>query len=96
MKTEIRMHKFVIDRIEDDKIIYDDIRKKAGGISAYIRQYCRIYEATIDQNLSVIRKHLLSRNCWFWSFANLLDDQVSMTFLINGPQYLCRRTRWRA
>ena len=61
-KLKSDMHKFVIDRIEDDKIIYDDNQKKLEeAISAYIRQYCRIYEATIDRETFMsLEKHLFA------------------------------------
>jgi pilus assembly protein CpaF len=87
-KLKSDMHKFVIDRIEDDKVIYDDNQKKLEeAISAYIRQYCRIYEATIDrETFQSLEKHLLNEIVGFGPLQSLLDDPSINDILINGPR----------
>jgi pilus assembly protein CpaF len=87
-KLKSELHKFVIDRIEDDKIIYDDNQKKLEeAISAYIRQYCRIYEAVIDRDTFVaLEKHMLNEIVGYGPLQGLLDDPTINDILINGPR----------
>lgn len=82
------MHSFVIDRIEDDKVIYDDNQKKLEeAISAYIRQYCRIYEINIGREQFVkLEKQLLDEIVGYGPLQTLLDDPTINDILINGPR----------
>jgi pilus assembly protein CpaF len=87
-KLKSELHKFVIDRIEDDKVIYDDNQKKLEeAISAYIRQYCRIYEAVIDRDTFIaLEKHMLNEIVGYGPLQVLLDDPSINDILINGPR----------
>ena len=69
------LHRFVIDRIEDDNIIYDDDSKKLEeAIGAYIRQYCRIYEVNIGrEKFDNLEKELLDEIVGFGPLQVLLD-----------------------
>lgn len=82
------MHSFVIDRIEDDKIIYDDNQKKLEeAISSYIRQYCRIYEINIGRDqFTTLEKELLNEIVGFGPLQALLEDPTINDILINGPR----------
>ncbi|GAB3374353.1 CpaF family protein [Spongiibacter taiwanensis] len=82
------MHGFVIDRIEDDKIIYDDNQKKLeDAISSYIRQYCRIYEINIGrEQFATLEKELLDEIVGFGPLQTLLEDPTINDILINGPR----------
>ncbi len=82
------MHRFVIDRIEDDRIIYDDNNKKLEeAISAYMRQYCRIYEVNIGrERFLALEKELLNEITGFGPLQALLEDPSINDILINGPR----------
>jgi pilus assembly protein CpaF len=82
------LHRFVIDRIEDDNIIYDDDSKKLEeAIGAYIRQYCRIYEVNISrEKFDNLEKELLDEIVGFGPLQVLLDDPDINDILINGPR----------
>ena len=82
------LHRFVIDRIEDDNIIYDDDSKKLEeAIGAYIRQYCRIYEVNIGrEKFDNLEKELLDEIVGFGPLQVLLDDPDINDILINGPR----------
>jgi pilus assembly protein CpaF len=82
------LHRFVIDRIEDDNIIYDDDSKKLEeAIAAYIRQYCRIYEVNIGrEKFDNLEKELLDEIVGFGPLQVLLDDPDINDILINGPR----------
>ena len=82
------LHRFVIDRIEDDNIIYDDDSKKLEeAIGAYIRQYCRIYEVNIDRNrFENLEKELLDEIIGYGPLQILLEDPEINDILINGPR----------
>lgn len=82
------LHRFVIDRIEDDNIIYDDGSKKLEeAIGAYIRQYCRIYEVSIDRlRLETLEKELRDEIVGFGPLQVLLEDPDINDILINGPR----------
>ncbi|WP_374962033.1 CpaF family protein [Spongiibacter tropicus] len=82
------LHRFVIDRIEDDNIIYDDDSKKLEeAISAYIRQYCRIYEVIIDRTrFENLEKELLDEIIGYGPLQILLEDPEINDILINGPR----------
>lgn len=86
LKAEL--HRFVIDRIEDDKIIYDDDQKKLEkAIEAYIRQYCRIYEVTIGrEQFMTLEKQLLNEIVGYGPLQGLLEDPTINDILINGPR----------
>lgn len=89
------MHQFVIDRIEDDKIIYDDDeRKLEDAISAYMRQYCRIYEVNIGrEQFQQLEKELVNEVTGYGPLQDLLEDSSINDILINGPRniYVERR-----
>lgn len=82
------LHRFVIDRIEDDNIIYDDGSKKLEeAIGAYLRQYCRIYEVNISRDkFDSLEKELLDEIIGFGPLQVLLDDPDINDILINGPR----------
>ncbi|WP_417765451.1 CpaF family protein [Spongiibacter tropicus] len=82
------LHRFVIDRIEDDNIIYDDDSKKLEeAIGAYIRQYCRIYEVNIDRDrFDNLEKELLDEIIGYGPLQILLEDPEINDILINGPR----------
>jgi pilus assembly protein CpaF len=82
------MHAFVIDRIEDDNVIYDDNQKKLEeAISAYIRQYCRIHEINIGRDqFGKLEKQLLDEIVGYGPLQTLLDDPTINDILINGPR----------
>ncbi len=82
------LHRFVIDRIEDDNIIYDDDSKKLEeAIGAYIRQYCRIYEVNIGRDkFDKLEKELLNEIVGFGPLQVLLEDPEINDILINGPR----------
>ena len=82
------LHRFVIDRIEDDNIIYDDDSKKLEeAIAAYIRQYCRIYEVIIDRTrFENLEKELLDEIIGYGPLQVLLEDPEINDILINGPR----------
>ncbi|AKH69587.1 Flp pilus assembly protein, ATPase CpaF [Spongiibacter sp. IMCC21906] len=82
------MHAFVIDRIEDDNVIYDDNQKKLEeAISAYIRQYCRIHEINIGRDqFAKLEKQLLDEIVGYGPLQTLLDDPTINDILINGPR----------
>lgn len=82
------MHAFVIDRIEDDNIIYDDNQKKLEeAISAYVRQYCRIYEINVGrEQFTSLEKQLLDEIIGFGPLQVLLEDDSINDILINGPR----------
>jgi pilus assembly protein CpaF len=81
------MHRFVIDRIEDDKVIYvDDQDKLKEVIAAYMRQYCRIYEVNISREQYItLEKDLLDEITGYGPLQALLDDPSINDILINGP-----------
>jgi pilus assembly protein CpaF len=82
------MHRFVIDRIEDDKVIYvDDQHKLKEVIAAYMRQYCRIYEVNIGREQYItLEKDLLDEITGYGPLQALLDDPTINDILINGPR----------
>jgi pilus assembly protein CpaF len=82
------MHRFVIDRIEDDKVIYvDDQQKLKEVIAAYMRQYCRIYEVNIGREQYItLEKDLLDEITGYGPLQALLDDPTINDILINGPR----------
>ncbi|WP_372860668.1 CpaF family protein [Spongiibacter sp.] len=82
------LHRFVIDRIEDDNIIYDDDSKKLEeAIGTYIRQYCRIYEVNIGRDkFDNLEKELLNEIVGFGPLQVLLEDPDINDILINGPR----------
>ena len=89
------MHQFVIDRIEDDKVIYDDNQRKLEeAITAYMRQYCRIYEINIGrEQFNQLEKELLDEIVGYGPLQALLEDPTINDILINSPKeiYIERR-----
>ncbi|MBD2858476.1 CpaF family protein [Spongiibacter sp. KMU-158] len=82
------LHQFVIDRIEDDKIIYDDNQRKLEeAITSYMRQYCRIYEVNLGrEQFLALEKQLLDEIVGYGPLQDLLEDPTINDILINGPR----------
>ncbi|WP_373096602.1 CpaF family protein [Zhongshania sp.] len=82
------LHRFVIDRIEDDKVIYDDNPQKLKEvISAYMRQYCRIYDVNIGRDqYAELETALVNEITGYGPLQALLDDPSINDILINGPR----------
>ncbi|WP_373092157.1 CpaF family protein, partial [Zhongshania sp.] len=82
------LHRFVIDRIEDDKVIYDDNPQKLKEvISAYMRQYCRIYDVNISRDqYAELETALVDEITGYGPLQALLDDPSINDILINGPR----------
>lgn len=82
------LHQFVIDRIEDDKIIYDDNQRKLEeAITSYMRQYCRIYEVNLGrEQFLALEKQLLDEIVGYGPLQDLLADPSINDILINGPR----------
>ena len=50
-RLKAALHRFVIERIEDEEAFYDgDTKRLARSIAAYISQYCRIYETPTPED----------------------------------------------
>ncbi len=82
------LHQFVIDRIEDDKIIYDDNQRKLEeAITSYMRQYCRIYEVNLGrEQFLALEKQLLDEIVGYGPLQDLLEDPTINDILSNGPR----------
>ncbi len=87
-KLKADLHRFVIERIEDEEVVYDgDIRRLATAVSAYIRQYCRIYDFHIEENdMPTLERELLDEIAGYGPLQVLLDDPDINDILINGPK----------
>lgn len=82
------LHRFVIDRIEDDNIIYDDNEKKLEeAVGAYMRQFSRIYEMNIGRDqFDLLEKELINEITGYGPLQALLEDPDVNDILINGPR----------
>lgn len=82
------LHRFVIDRIEDDNIIYDDNQKKLEeAVSAYMRQFSRIYEINIGRDqFDTLERELINEITGYGPLQALLEDPDVNDILINGPR----------
>lgn len=86
-RLKAALHRFVIERIEDEDAFYDgDTRRLAKSIAGYIRQYCRIYEFPIaEEDQGVLEKELLDEIAGYGPLQSLLEDPAVNDILINGP-----------
>nr|WP_221200436.1 CpaF family protein [Litorivivens lipolytica] len=86
-RLKAALHRFVIERIEDEEAFYDgDTKRLARSISGYIRQYCRIYEFPIaEDEQAVLEKELLDEIAGYGPLQSLLEDPEVNDILINGP-----------
>jgi pilus assembly protein CpaF len=86
-RLKAALHRFVIERIEDEEAFYDgDTKRLARSISGYISQYCRIYETPIaEQEQAALEKELLDEIAGYGPLQSLLEDPDVNDILINGP-----------
>ena len=86
-RLKAALHRFVIERIEDEDVFYDgDTKRLAKSIAAYIGQYCRIYEFPIaEDEQAVLEKELLDEIAGYGPLQSLLEDPDVNDILINGP-----------
>ncbi len=86
-RLKAALHRFVIERIEDEDVFYDgDTKRLAKSIAAYIGQYCRIYEFPIaEEEQNTLEKELLDEIAGYGPLQSLLDDPGVNDILINGP-----------
>ena len=86
-RLKAALHRFVIERIEDEDVFYDgDTQRLAKSIAAYIRQYCRIYEFPIaEDEQAVLEKELFDEIAGYGPLQSLLEDPEVDDILINGP-----------
>jgi len=86
-RLKAALHRFVIERIEDEEAFYDgDTNRLARSISGYISQYCRIYETPIPEDeQAALEKELLDEIAGYGPLQSLLEDPDVNDILINGP-----------
>ncbi|MFT5574577.1 MAG: pilus assembly protein CpaF [Bermanella sp.] len=86
-RLKAALHRFVIERIEDEDVFYDgDTQRLSKSIAAYISQYCRIYEFPIaDDEQGILEKELLDEIAGYGPLQSLLEDPTVNDILINGP-----------
>lgn len=90
LELKAELHQFVIERLEDDGLMYEMERQELQGyVYDYARIYFKQYQGThFPQDMNALVNELLDEIVGFGPLQNLLDDPDVDDILINGPKLI--------